>query len=421
LSIKAERVKGLRDSLTSIFFLQGALGTVMLARVPELIDQIDVNFAAWGAILGFSGLGALVGLMFANRYIVRFGSKTVLQVSAVASAVLLAALPFLTNAWLFLAVQTAMAFVGACFNISLNTQAVVLQKILKRTIIGKLHAAWSIGAASSAALSGILVTLLPMSVQFLLTAGSAAVILYFAANKALTGEEIGRSAEQKPKKSAPFWKAPAQLWLLAAGLFAGVFPEIAIMDWSAVFSKKVLGLDAGLSALPYTLFVGAMIISRLSVGRLTRNRHVGVVSFWGGIFGSVAMGLGTILGPILAKQDPMLGLAAIATLWFLAGIGIGPMSPSFFSATGNVVGLTTAQALARMNLISNILFMGAKLVMGGIAQNVNLVAAFMLPTVLLFAAGLISGVLAKRASADKQAIEDAFPITGQIGVVPGSK
>jgi hypothetical protein len=209
--------------------------------------------------------------------------------------------------------------------------------------------------------------------------------------------------------------------LLAAGLFAGVFPEIAIMDWSAVFSKKVLGLDAGLSALPYTLFVGAMIISRLSVGRLTRNRHVGVVSFWGGIFGSVAMGLGTLLGPLLAKQDPMVGLAAIAILWFLAGLGIGPMSPSFFSATGNVAGLTTAQALARMNLISNILFMGAKLVMGGIAQNVNLVAAFMLPTVLLFVAGMISGVLAKRATAEKLVIEDAFPITGQIGVVPDNK
>jgi MFS family permease len=421
LSIKAERAKSVRTALNAIFFIQGALGTVMLARIPELIDQIDVNFAEWGAILGFSGLGALVGLMFANRYIVRFGSKNVLQFSAVTTALFLASLPFITNAWLFLAVQTAAAFVGACFNISLNTQAVVLQKILKQTIIGKLHAAWSIGAAGAAALSGILVTFLPMSIQFLLTAVIAAVILFFAANRALTGEEIGRSAEQKPKKSAPFWKAPAQLWLLAAGLFAGVFPEIAIMDWSAVFSKEVLGLNAGLSALPYTLFVGAMIISRLSVGRLTRNRHVGVVSFWGGMFGSVAMGLGTILGPILAEQDPILGLAAIATLWFIAGLGIGPMSPAFFSATGNVPGLTTAQALARMNLFSNILFMGAKLVMGGIAQNVNLVAAFMLPTVLLFVAGLISGVMAKRASAEKQAIEDAFPITGQIGVVPPSK
>jgi MFS family permease len=421
LSIKAERAKSVRTALNAIFFIQGALGTVMLARIPELIDQIDVNFAEWGAILGFSGLGALVGLMFANRYIVRFGSKNVLQFSAVTTALFLASLPFITNAWLFLAVQTAAAFVGACFNISLNTQAVVLQKILKQTIIGKLHAAWSIGAAGAAALSGILVTFLPMSIQFLLTAGIAAVILFFAANRALTGEEIGRSAEQKPEKSAPFWKAPAQLWLLAAGLFAGVFPEIAIMDWSAVFSREVLGLNAGLSALPYTLFVGAMIISRLSVSRLTRNRHVGVVSFWGGMFGSVAMGLGTILGPILAKQDPILGLAAIATLWFIAGLGIGPMSPAFFSATGNVPGLTTAQALARMNLFSNILFMGAKLVMGGIAQNVNLVAAFMLPTVLLFVAGLISGVMAKRASAEKQAIEDAFPITGQIGVVPPSK
>ena len=72
MSIKAERVKSVRTALTAIFFLQGALGTVMIPRVPELIEQIDVNFTAWGAILGFSGLGALVGLMYANRYIVRF-------------------------------------------------------------------------------------------------------------------------------------------------------------------------------------------------------------------------------------------------------------------------------------------------------------------------------------------------------------
>ena len=94
MSIKAERVKSVRTALTAIFFLQGALGTVMIPRVPELIEQIDVNFTAWGAILGFSGLGALVGLMYANRYIVRFGSRRVLEVTSVASALLLVSLPF---------------------------------------------------------------------------------------------------------------------------------------------------------------------------------------------------------------------------------------------------------------------------------------------------------------------------------------
>jgi MFS family permease len=421
LSIKSERAKSVRTALTAIFFLQGALGTVMIPRVPELIEQIDVNFTAWGAILGFSGLGALVGLMFANRYIVRFGSRRVLEVSAVASALLLVSLPFITNAWIFFIVQAAMAFTGSCFNIALNMQAVVLQKMLNRTIIGKFHAGWSIGAASSAALSAVLATFLPMWLHFLLIPGAAAIILYFAATRTLTAEEIGKSSERKPEKKSPFWKAPSQLWLLSAGLFAGVFPEAAIMDWSAVFGKKVLDLDAGLSAIPYTLFVGAMIISRLSIGRLTRNRHVGIVSFWGGLLGSVAMGAGALLGPVLSDIDPILGLAATATLWFVAGLGIGPMSPSFMSAAGYVKGLTTAQALARMSLISSVLFMGGKFVMGAIAQDVNLVAAFMLPTALACIAGLIAGAMAKRAEAEQATIEDAFPITGPIGIIAQDK
>jgi MFS family permease len=412
-----QRTQAVRKSLTAIFFLQGTLGTVMIPRVPELIHQIDVNFAAWGAILGFSGLGALFGLMFANRYIVRFGSRQVLQASSVLSALLLVTLPFITNAWVFFVIQAAMAFTGSCFNIALNMQAVVLQKIVNRTIIGKFHAAWSIGAASSAAISAVLATFLPLWLHFLIIPVPAAVILFIASTRTLTGEEIGKSSERKASKKAPFFKAPTQLWLLAAGIFAGVFPEAAIMDWSAVFGKTVLGVDAGLSALPYTLFVGAMIISRLSLGRLTKNRHVGIISLWGGLFGSVAFGLGAFVGPVIATQNPVAGLTVTATFWFVAGLGLGPMSPSFTSAAGNVKGLTTAQALSRMSLVSSLLFMGAKFVMGAIAQNVSLVAAFAMPTVLLLVAGLISGVTAKRASKEKSAIEDAFPMTGPVGII----
>ena len=421
MSIKAERVKSVRTALSAIFFLQGALGTVIIPRVPELIEQIDVNFTAWGAILGFSGLGALVGLMYANRYIVRFGSRRVLEVSAVVWALLLVSLPFITNAWIFFAVQVAMAFTGSCLNIALNTQAVVLQKLVNRTIIGKFHAIWSIGAAGSAAASAVFVTFMPMWLHFLLVPGIAAIILYVASTRTLTGEEIGKSSERKPEKKSPFWKAPSQLWLLSAGLFAGVFPEAALMDWSAVFGKKVLGVDAGLSALPYTLFVGAMIISRLAIGRLSRNRHIGVVSFWGGLYGSVAMGAGALLGPVLAAEDPLLGLFATSALWFVAGFGLGPMAPTFMTAAGYVKGLTTAQALARMSLVSSILFMAGKFVMGAIAEDVNLVAAFMLPTALACVAGLIAGALAKRAEAEKAAIEDAFPMTGPIGIIASDK
>ena len=79
--------------------------------------------------------------------------------------------------------------------------------------------------------------------------------------------------------------------------------------------------------------------------------------------------------------------------------------------------MTTPQALARMSLTNAILVMGAKTVMGALAQDVNLVVAFIFPTILLFVAGLIAGRVAKRPAGSPTVVDDAFPITGPIGVL----
>jgi MFS family permease len=421
MSITTERAKSVRISLTIGFVLQGALGTVMIPRIPELIDQIGVNFTAWGAIIGFSGLGSLIGLMFANRFIVRFGSRLVYQASAVTTAALIVILPYLANPWLFFLLQVAMAFVGSCFNVALNAQAVLLQKLLNRTIVPKLHAAWSIGAATSAALSAFMAGFLPMWLHFLIVPALAAVVLGMAATRALTSDEIGAVSGRNTFKKTPFWKSPGQLWLISAGWFAGVFPEAAIIDWSSVFGRKSLMLDAALSAVPYTFFVVAMIVSRLSIARLTRTRHVGVISFWGGIFGAVAMGIGAIFGPMIGVDNKIFGLIFTAAFWFAAGLGIGPMSPSFTAASGHIKGLSTAQGLARVSLVTSVLMMGAKVMMGAIAQNVNLTVAFILPTISLFVAGVISGMIAKSENQVKTVVTDAFPITGSIAIHPADE
>jgi hypothetical protein len=180
-------------------------------------------------------------------------------------------------------------------------------------------------------------------------------------------------------------------------------------------------LDAALSAVPYTFFVVAMIVSRLSIARLTRTRHVGVISFWGGIFGAVAMGIGAIFGPMIGVDNKISGLIFTAVFWFAAGLGIGPMSPSFTAASGHIKGLSTAQGLARVSLVTSVLMMGAKVMMGAIAQNVNLTVAFILPTVSLFVAGVISGMIAKSENQVKTVVTDAFPITGSIAIQPADE
>ena len=416
--ISAARGRSVQIAIVATFFIQGTISTTQIPRIPELIDQIGVSFSAWGLIIGLSGLGALLGLTMANRFINRFGTKRVILFGSMIASIMIMTLGLTTNPFVFFFLQAGMAFAMNCFNIALNSQSVVLQKALNRTIIGRFHAAWSIGATSSAALSGVLASFLPLWLHLMLVPGLA-IIAFVLVNRNLLTDEEGEAVESKQSaKRIPFFKSPPQVWLLAAGLFSSVFPELVMMDWSAVFAKTELGLNASLGAIPYAVFTGAMIVGRLLIGRLTKRWHISELSKWGGLVGATAFGLGVILGPLLAQQDKYLGLAVTAFLWAIFGFGLAPMVPSFFSAAGYVKGLSTAQTLARMSLANALVIIGAKIAMGAVAEGVSLSVAFIMPTIMLFVAGVLAGIVAKR-SKRSEAVANAFPLTGPIGVVEG--
>jgi MFS family permease len=414
--ISSARGRSAQIAIVTAFFTQGVLTTTQIPRIPELIDQIGVNFSGWGLIIGLSGLGSLLGLTVANRFINRFGAKRVILYGSVISSLMLMTLGLATDPFVFFVLQAAMSFSMSCFNIALNAQSVVLQKALNRTIIGRFHAAWSIGATISAAVSGVLASFMPLWLHLILVPSLAIVAFLLVGRNLLTDAEGEAVESKKDIKRIPFFKSPPQVWLLAAGLFAGVFPELVMMDWSAVFAKTELGLNASLGAIPYAVFTGAMIVGRLLIGPMTKRWHISDLSKWGGILGAVAFGLGVLLGPLLADQDKYLALAVTAGLWAIFGLGLAPMVPSFFSAAGYVKGLSTAQVLARMSLVNSLVIIGAKIAMGALAQGVGLHIAFILPLVLLVVAGVIAGMVAKR-SKRSEALANAFPLTGPIGVI----
>ena len=189
-----------------------------------------------------------------------------------------------------------------------------------------------------------------------------------------------------------------------------------MMDWSAVFSKQVLMLGVTLGAIPYTAFTVAMIVGRLLIGKMTKRYHISELSMWGGIFGSIAMLLGVLLAPPLVAENKILGLLVISLFWAISGFGLAPMVPSFFSAAGNVPGLTTAQALSRMSLVNALIVIVAKIAMGGMAEGVGLEIAFLFPIAMMFIAGILAGQVAKHAKR-KEAMDNAFPLTGPLTVI----
>lgn len=409
----ADKAKAAQLALVVTFFTHGVVATTYLPRIPEFIEQIDVGLTEWGLIIGLSAFGSVLPLLFTNRLVGRFGTRPIIQIGAVLLSVMMMSFAHTTSPIVFFLLNALFAFSMSLFNIALNAQSVMLQKQLKSVIIGKFHAAWSVGAAASAALSGLLAAFMPLWLHLFLVPAACIVIFLSASRYLLAPSEDGHEYERSGAKRIPFFKSPPMVWLLAAGFFAGVFPELVMMDWSAVFSQRELGLNATLGAIPYTVFTAAMIAGRLAINPLTKRYHLSQLSQLGGMFGAVAMLLGAVLGPLLAAQDRILGLVVTSVFWLIAGLGIAPMVPSFFSAAGHVPGMPTAQVLSRMSLVNTLVVMVAKIFMGALAEGYGLVFAYILPVFTFFVAGLLAATLVRQARR-ADALQNAFPPTGPI-------
>ena len=416
MELTKERTKSAEFALIAAFAIQGFLAITYLPRIPEIIEQIDVSFALWGLIIGLAGLGSLIPLLITNRLVGKFGTRPIVRVSSLMIVVTTASLGFATNGWMYFAFHAAMMFSMSFFNIAVNAQSVMLQKKVKKVILGKFHAAWSIGAGISAAVSGILASFMSLQLHLVLVGLLAIVAFEVSIRSMLKPSEDGHREERQAAEKVPFFKSPNQLWLLAFGFFAGVFPEMVMMDWSAVFAKQVMLLNPTLGAIPFTAFTVAMIAGRLLIGRATKNYHISDLSKWGGIGGAVAMALGVLVAPPLVPVSPILAMIVLSLFWAVSGFGLAPMVPSFFGAAGHVKGLTTAQALSRMSLVNALAVILAKIFMGALAEGIGLVLAFMLPVTMMFIAGVLAGRVAKN-SKRKEAVENAFPLTGPITVV----
>ncbi len=415
MQFTAARSKQAQQAIVAVFFLQGALTVTQLPRIPEIIKQIDVNFSVWGLILGVAGLGGLLGLSVTSRLIAKFGTRRVSLIGSLGVALTIASFGIIHNPWLFFIAQGLNTFMAAIFNIALNSQTVALQKALNRVIIGKFHASWAIGAASSSALSGLLSTFMPLWVHLLLVPGIISLLLIYFVGHMLSTEEDGHGSGRIKAKSVGFFHSPKRVWLLAAGLFTGVTCELTLMDWSAVFSQRALHLGLGASAIPYTAFSTALILGRLCINPLSKRWHLSRIANVAGIFGGLSMAIAVLVGMPVSLVDPGLGLVIVTGCFAFTGLGAAPMVPSFFSLTGNVKGLSAAQVLARMSLVNALAVMIAKIVMGATATAAGVQAVLFYPVVGMIISGVIAGYIASHEKLRLK--EKPYPATGAIVIV----
>lgn len=379
--IARERQKQLQRSLIVSFVTQGFIASAIIPRVPDVISQLDISFATWGLVSGLTAVGAALGLGSASRLLRRFGGKSVALVSFMYVVLAQSSLGFLTNVWTYFAISLSVSFAMSVYNIAINSQAVVLQTVTGRVILGRFHASWSIGTAVSATISGILAPILPLWLHLSSFALFGGLVWLLFGTQLLDREE-GFTADNAAKDKPESWRRmPKRVWLLGVGLAVGVFPEAAMWDWSSIYGREYLGYGVGQAAIPYAAFAFSMIVGRLTIDTIGKRIPLYVQGAIGATIGAVALTASTLFGPALTAGGSTSGLIAISALWALAGLGAAPVTPSFLSSATLVSGMSTAQALARISILQMGTIIVLKFVMGNVAENSGVGVAYWIPVV----------------------------------------
>jgi hypothetical protein len=345
----------------------------------------------------------------------RFGPRTLIRFGNYFGAVFLVLLSVTSNPAIWFFINMGFNFFMSILGVSVNSHSVLLQKQISKNVIGRFHAGWSLGAVGAAITGGLSTVFMDLQQFLILVAILNVIVFEFALRWLLSPTEDGHLDERAAVVKRKFYQLPAQLVLLAVGMIGIVYPEVAVIDWAAVFARDVLNVDLALRSLPFAAFMVGMIAGRLSMTRLAEKYHPNLIASRGAFLAAGVLALAAISAPLLASSSSILALGVTMLLWLIAGLGLAPGAPTFMSAAGHVPGVSTAWAVSRLSLMSSTMSVMAKTLMGALAEGVGLSLAFFFPVTLAIVSGLIAHQFAQKA---KQAdLDSVSPPTSPMPII----
>lgn len=375
-----------RAATVSVFFIHGLLFASWTAHIPEVKDHAGLTVGALGLALLGAPAGSVSAMLASARLLSRLGSRRTVRVCLIGYC---AAGPLVGLAGslpaLFAALFAWGAFQGS-LDVSMNTQAVTVERARGRPLMSGFHGCWSIGtfAGAAAGVAGV-VAGMSLTLQLLLLGTPALVIGVMLAGRMLP--DIVPAAEaSNGHAAAP--RGPARLTpaargvsrsvlLLGAIAFASMLCEGASADWASVYLRGPVHVGAAVAGLGYTAYSLTMVIARLSGNRLLARFRVQSVL---PALAAVAVA-GFTVG--LADRTVAAALAGFACL----GIGLALIIPTVSSAAGRLPGLSPGAAIVAVTTCGWLGFVCGPPLIGELASATSLSLALgVVPALVAFIA-----------------------------------
>ena len=355
------------------FFVPGFAISTWAPMIPMVKERLALGADVLGLLLLCIGVSAFVVMPFAGKLGQKWGCQKLLMLTTILLAFGIIVLPCLPN---ILSYAFALALLGAVMGateVTMNINAVIVEKLACRRRMSSMHAFWSIGCFASAGLFSLLASwgLAVTSIACLHCVIMLAIIAY-------TGRHWLPYKAQGGERT---FVLPHGIVIIIGVLACISFlVEGAIMDWSGIFLTEAKQLDLSLAGAGYAIFSIAMLIMRL-IG----DKAVQLLGEQKAVISGTLLAALSFAGLVATNNIYLNALAFI-----LIGVGCSNVVPVFYSVLKEQKAMPIGEAVTAVTSLGYTGVILGPALLGFIAHGINISAVFELMSILLLIEVLIA-------------------------------
>lgn len=367
-----------RWAVAAMFFANGFLTGSWAPQIPVFLTRLGISEFTLGLLILAFGLGALSAMPWCGYLVGRHGSHRVLRIFAPAATLGLLAVALAPNVIVATLAMYAFGGVIGGMDVTMNANAVAVERKLSRAIMSSSHGFWSLGGFAGGGVGGIAIQTYGHLAHAVAVTIVAAIIIA-PALRHLVAED--NPITHRRRKFA----LPANPMIYLIGLIAlfSMIPEGTVLDWAALYLRQERGADLATAGFAFAGFSATMACMRF-LGDGVRNRFGAVrtlrVSSLIAAVGMMTAGL---------SPSPWLAIAAFT----FAGLGIANMVPIAFSAAGNQKGMSAGAGMSVATVMGYSGILVAPSAIGFIGGHTGFAPVFVAVSMLLLVVSLMAGMV----------------------------
>ncbi len=377
-STLAPPIRTARAAVFAVFGLNGFLCSMWVVHIPAISQRTGVSHATLGMLILLMALGGIAGMQAAGPLADRFGSRALVAAAGVWTALTVIGPALATGPVTLGVALVAFGAGNGALDVSMNAQAVQVERNYGRPIMSAFHALWSCGGFVGSLMGAVTMhrgwdlraTMLGVGIVSLVALGLSAIRLLPRVEPVTAA---GPPQDSPPAADGSRKSATHKVFALAAIAFAFLMTEGTASDWSALQVREHLGVSNATAALAYGAFAATMTAGRFTADRISaRFGRVAIVR-WGALLAAAGLAL-VIASPWVPTT--LLG-------WALLGVGLSGGVPQIFSAAGNLGTDTAATDMSRVFGLGYLGFLAGPSVIGWLSKLSSLTAALAFPLALI--------------------------------------